>query len=207
MVLVAIVLPAAGASSRMRGGDKLLEPVDGLPLLRRQAARALATGAAVLVTLPPDRPARAKALACLAVDKRIIAEAAEGMAASLRVAAHWAQGRAMMVLPADMPELDTDDLKTMLNAHRATPTRILRGATAEGVAGHPVLLPADLMDEVRTLTGDEGARSVLARHRDRIRLIPLRDNHALTDLDTPEDWAAWRAARNPDVPPPAPDRD
>ena len=31
---VAILIPAAGASSRMRGRDKLLEPVRGQPLLR-----------------------------------------------------------------------------------------------------------------------------------------------------------------------------
>ena len=39
-----LVLLAAGASRRMRGADKLLEPVDDEPLLRRQARAALASG-------------------------------------------------------------------------------------------------------------------------------------------------------------------
>mgnify|MGYP006184317219 CR=1 FL=1 len=48
----------------------------------------------------------------------------------------------------------------------------------------------------QTLSGsDEGARSVLVRHRARLRLVPLPGHHATTDLDTPEDWAAWRAAQ------------
>jgi hypothetical protein len=29
-------------------------------------------------------------------------------------------------------------------------------------------------------------------------LITLPARHAVTDLDTPEDWAAWRAARTLD---------
>ena len=42
-----LVLLGAGGSTRMRGGDKLLEPVEGAPLIRRQA---LAMLAAVLAT-------------------------------------------------------------------------------------------------------------------------------------------------------------
>ena len=36
-----MVLLAAGASSRMRGADKLLEPVGDLPLIAAQARKAL----------------------------------------------------------------------------------------------------------------------------------------------------------------------
>jgi molybdenum cofactor cytidylyltransferase len=195
-----IVVLAAGSSSRMRGGDKLLEPVDGEALLRRQTSRALATGARVLVTLPPDRPARAAALQGLAAEMRIVDGAAEGMAASLRVAADWADGHALLVLPADMPEIDTADLDRVLAEAAACPDAIWRGVTAGGRPGHPVVFPADLLAEVRGLDGDEGARSVLARHAARVRLVVLPGAHALTDLDTPEDWAAWRAGRKPDLP-------
>ncbi|WP_412506377.1 NTP transferase domain-containing protein, partial [Roseovarius sp. SYSU LYC5161] len=58
MADLVILLPAAGASARMEGPDKLLEPVDGMPLLRRQVLMALATGAPVLVTLPPGAAKR-----------------------------------------------------------------------------------------------------------------------------------------------------
>jgi CTP:molybdopterin cytidylyltransferase MocA len=43
------------------------------------------------------------------------------------------------------------------------------------------------------LSGDEGARAILRRHPPRLLALPGR--HAVTDLDTPEDWARWRAAR------------
>ena len=55
---------------------------------------------------------------------------------------------------------------------------------------------ADLRDDLMTLKGDEGAKSVIVRHRARLRLVPLPARHATTDLDTPEDWAAWRATQS-----------
>ena len=192
---VLILIPAAGGSSRMRGADKLMEPVGGMPLLRRQALRALATGARVLITLPCDRPAREAALAGLAVTVSLLPDAAEGMAASLRHGAGVAAGlgAALLVLPADMPDLDTADLQAVIAAHAAHPDALLRAVAEDGTPGHPVLFPPDLLPALSGLAGDEGARAVVQTHRARLRPVPLPGTRALTDLDTPEAWAAWRA--------------
>ncbi|MFN3938195.1 MAG: NTP transferase domain-containing protein [Gemmobacter sp.] len=197
---VAILIPAAGSARRMRGRDKLLEPVDGVPLLRRQARAALAVTPLVVVTLREAAGDRAAALAGLAV--RIVelgAAAAEGMAASIRHGVAAAEGTgadALAILPADMPEIGADDLARVLTAQAEDPRAILRGAAEDGTPGHPVLFPRDLWPDLARCSGDEGARAVLRRHADRIRAVLLPGRHALTDLDTPEDWAAWRAARS-----------
>lgn len=191
-----ILILAAGASSRMGGRDKLLEPVGGEPLVAHAARKALATGAPVVVVLPPDRPLRGAALAGLGVAMVTAPDAAQGMAASLRagLAALPPDAPGVMVLPADMPGLTADDLDALIAAHRAEPGAILRGATQAGRAGHPVLFPADLIPALAAVTGDEGGRAVIAAHPARVRLLPLPGDHALLDLDTPEDWAAFRAA-------------
>lgn len=178
----------------MRGRDKLLEPVDdGTPLLHRQAARALATGAAVMVTLRPEDHARRTALAGLAVTLRTVPEAAEGMAASLRAGAAWAEGtraRALMILLPDMPGITAADIGALFHAWATEPDTPLRAATPTGTPGHPVILPRALFPALRALQGDQGARPLLpatTRHH------TLQDDRATTDLDTPEAWAAWRA--------------
>ncbi|MFD1808925.1 NTP transferase domain-containing protein [Gemmobacter lanyuensis] len=51
-----ILILAAGAASRMRGGDKMLEQVAGVPQLRRIVNAACATGAPVRVALPRTGP-------------------------------------------------------------------------------------------------------------------------------------------------------
>ncbi|MDZ4312869.1 MAG: nucleotidyltransferase family protein [Cypionkella sp.] len=189
-----ILIPAAGAASRMQGGDKLLELVDAEPMLRRQARVARLVCPRVIVTLRVDDLARMQVLAGLDLTILAVPDAAEGMAASIRAGAAAAPG-ALMILPADMPDIDATDLATMIDAFDQAPQAILRGTSADGRPGHPVIIPAELRTELQSLRGDQGARSVFALHHARIKLIALPDQHALTDLDTPEAWAAWRARR------------
>ncbi|MBE0452328.1 MAG: nucleotidyltransferase family protein [Roseovarius sp.] len=189
---VAVLLPAAGASRRMRGRDKLLEVVRGRALLRERAEVALSVSADVLVTLPPGGGPRAAVLEGLPVARLNVPDAAEGMAASLRAGAEWVQARgasALMVLLPDMPDLTAGNLKTVLQAFDEK--TILRATSEDGRPGHPVIFPAALLPELAILSGDEGARALL---RDRpVTLLPLPGERAITDLDTPEAWAAWRA--------------
>jgi len=73
--------------------------------------------------------------------------------------------------------------------------KIWRGATQDGKAGHPTIFHADLFKEIRALKGDSGARSVVSKYAHLTKLVPLTNDHARLDLDTPEDWANWRARR------------
>ena len=184
----------------MRGGDKLLEQVAGLPLLRVMLERAVAVAqGAVLCALPgPDHP-RITCLNGLHATPVFVPDAAEGMGASIRagVSALAADATAVLILPADMPELTADDLRNMLSAQNDAPDAILRAVDCDGRPGHPVIFPADLVPALATCHGDQGAREILRRHAKRIRTVPLPDRHATTDLDTPEDWAAWRATLSP----------
>lgn len=198
-MMIEILILAAGLSSRMRGGDKLLEDVGGEPLLARIARAALATGRTITVVLPPDRPLRGAALAGLPLRTVIAERAAEGMAESVKAGLRVIDpAKAVMLLLADLPEITATDLGTVIDRWESEPEAILRGAAADGTPGHPVCFPADLREELETLQGDEGARSVIVRHRARLSLVPLPDRHAVTDLDTPEEWAAWRAGHPAD---------
>ena len=188
---VRILILAAGTSSRMRGRDKLLEIVEGAPLLSRQVRMAQATGWPVAVALPPAPHPRHALIG--GVEAIEVPDAAEGMGASLAAgftcleAAH-----AILVLLADLPEIGTADLRAVIEAGDGF-DGIVRGATAEGRPGHPLLVPRPAFPHFRALRGDDGGRAAVARHP--VRLVPLPGERARRDLDTPEDWAAWRAAR------------
>jgi len=187
-----ILLLAAGRSSRMRGGDKLLEDVDGTPLLRLMATRAVKAGPTrvVLAAGQDDRGALLDGVGIETVD----VPADQAMADSLSAGSAGVKG-ALLVALADMPEITANDLYLLIGLHGHAPKAILRAATPEGTPGHPVLFPADLVKEFAALTGDQGAKPILTRHAERVHLVPLKDARATVDLDTPEDWAAWRAAQ------------
>jgi len=190
-----ILIPAAGASSRMRGGDKLLEQVDGTAQLARAATAALATGCPVAITLRPDDAARRATLDGLPVTLIPVPDASLGMSASLRRgAAACPPGHALMVLPADMPDIGAMDLGRMLIAQSDHPDRILRATGQDGSPGNPVLFPPRLVPSFADLSGDEGARRLMAEEKPLPVMLPVR--RALTDLDTPEDWAVWRLMRD-----------
>lgn len=194
-----ILLLAAGQSSRMRGRDKLLEDIDGVPLLRRQVERALrATDGEVLVTLPPKPHPRRDVLKGLVVTQVAVPDADLGMSTSLTrgLAAVPQTAKAVMVLLADMPEITHGDMKTVLRAVEVQKTALIwRGTTSDGVPGHPIVFARQLFKELACVTGDTGGAPVVARHKDVTALIRLPGTRARLDLDTPEAWVQWRQSR------------
>lgn len=193
---VHILILAAGASSRMRGADKLLQTVKGRPILRLVTETALACGAPVLVTLPPAADARRATVADLPIRVVEVPDAAQGMSRSivrgLAALAEAGPEDGLMILPADMPGFSAKALADLISRFRAEPDLIWRGGTTDGTAGHPTIFPCDLWPELARIAGDEGGRSVLMRHVNRVRVVPLPGRMAVLDLDTPEDWAAYR---------------
>jgi CTP:molybdopterin cytidylyltransferase MocA len=194
---VPILILAAGQSARMRGTDKLAELIDGQPLLARIAAIARSVSPDVFVALPdPDHPRRAL-IADLDVTPLFLAASAEGLSGTLRAGvAALPECRQFMVLPADLPELGTADLQAVLAARKAAPTALIwRGATSDAQPGHPILFDASLRPRFADLAGDTGGESIVKSLRHQTHLVALPGQRARLDLDTPEDWAAWRASQ------------
>lgn len=191
--MIAILIPAAGASSRMGGIDKLLQPVGGEALLRHVADQARPYGE-VFVTLPDRSHARA---AVLPRDITAIAVPTwrKGMSESLRAGnAAIPKGADLMILPADMLDITSADIARIIVARTTHPdARIWQGATQDGIPGHPVLFAASLRPGFDRLTGDQGAKPIIMAHAQHRHLVPLPGQNARTDLDTPEDWARWRS--------------
>ncbi|WP_187430992.1 Molybdenum cofactor guanylyltransferase [Roseobacter fucihabitans] len=194
-----IIILAAGQSKRMRGADKLLEEIDGVPLLRRQANLACSvTLGQVLIALPPPPHPRYQCLDALAVNRIGVPDAVEGMSASIRtaIAALPEDAPAAMLLLGDLPDLTKDDIKNVIEAIDFNKNILIwRGATEDGEPGHPIVFAAELFGALMGITGDEGGQSVVRQAKDRVALIRLPGHRARKDLDTPEDWAAWRAQR------------
>ena len=75
-------------------------------------------------------------------------------------------------------------------SHLPLPTAGFAPTKLEGRGGHPVILPPKLVARLASLEGDKGAAGLLSGSD--VILVPFEDDRALLDLDTPEDWDAWR---------------
>ena len=196
---VDVMILAAGASKRMDGRDKLLELVDGVPLLHRSSKTALHSQAdGVRVVLPPDRPGRVDALEGLAVTRITAQNAADGMATSLAAGLGEIDENidAVIVALADMPDITADHINRLIAAFDPDEGReIVRALDENGQPGHPVLFARRFFDSLRELKGDDGAKTIISQFSEFVVEVPTKGLGATTDLDTPADWARWLATR------------
>lgn len=199
---IAILVLAAGASRRMRGRDKLLEDIGGKPLLRSVADTAWASAASEVVTVLGARAeARQDVLGALPLRFVQNANWQSGMASSIRagIDALPETTDGAIILLADMPDIRADLLNDLITAF--DPERgitIVRPVSASGPVGNPILFGRRHFPALASLTGDTGAKPVIAANPDAVLDLPTGDDGVLTDLDTPEAWAAWRKTHEPE---------
>jgi molybdenum cofactor cytidylyltransferase len=181
-----LIVLAAGASRRL-GTSKQLLRLHGETLVRRATRLGLATEpAAAVVVVGADADRVFASVSDLDVRRVNCADWDLGMGTSLRVGLvalpHECAG-ALIVL-CDQPALDTPHLNELVAAWR---TNAL-GAAASAYAGRlgvPAVLPRAWFAELIADAGEQGARRLLARHRQDVVAIA---NEALAlDVDRNED--------------------
>jgi CTP:molybdopterin cytidylyltransferase MocA len=87
---------------------------------------------------------------------------------------------------ADQPRIGAEAYRRLVAAHREGAQ--LAVATYDGKRGHPVLIGRAHFDEAMHMTGDEGARSLLAVHD--VVEVPCDGTGDAADVDTRADLAA-----------------
>ena len=190
-----VLILAAGQSSRMRGVDKLLELVDRIPVLTRQIKAASQASNLVYVALSDDDGPRADLVCATRAQPIVVPDAADGVGVTLRKAiAQLPPCPAFMIVLADLVELQAADYQSVVDAYHAHPKHLIwRATTHSGKPGHPFICDASLRPAFAALAGDTGGGAFLRAHAKQTYHVALPDDRALCDLDTPEDWAAWRA--------------
>jgi molybdenum cofactor cytidylyltransferase len=73
--------------------------------------------------------------------------------------------------------------------------RSIVGPSFRGVRGNPVIIGRGVLPELLEVTGDQGARDVIARNASSVRLVDFDEPMPL-DVDTPEDLAGLVARRS-----------
>ena len=190
---IAAVVLAAGRASRM-GSNKLIAELDGEPIVRRTVRAVLGSRARpVVVVTGHEAEAVRAALAGLDVQFAHNPDFALGMSTSLRVGvvAAGAVAGALICL-GDMPRLEARHLDTVIDAYRSGEPDEIVVPTCDRKRGNPVLWPQAYFAEIAELTGDVGARALVDRHAEQVRLLAIDDPAILVDVDTPAALAELR---------------
>jgi molybdenum cofactor cytidylyltransferase len=180
------VLLAAGRGERF-GGDKLLAVLKSGECVGAAAARhLLAAVPDVVAIVRPDDAALAGALGASGAQIVRCANADDGMGASLACAVNSRPNAAgWLVALADMPWIGPETIARVASAIAGG--AVIAAPFHRGERGHPVGFGKPFYTALAALTGDEGAKSVLAAHGDRITRIDVDDAGILRDVDTRSD--------------------
>lgn len=186
----AIIMLAAGQSRRFGDENKLLCPIDNLPMITKSVNTAIDSGAGEIIVVTGHNSSAIEA----AIDNpkiRIAHNATPdaGMGTSLAAGANAIRSlpNAVMVMLGDMPLLQTGTLQKLVSNFDPNKGHDIVVPIHEGRRGHPVLFGAKYMPQLCALSGDTGARSILFNHPERVRAVKTNDPGTLYDIDTEED--------------------
>ncbi len=192
----AVIVLAAGKGERFLGPThKLGQSLGGATVLGTTLAHAIASQLPVVV-VTTEALADIARRSVAARDVVVLPEAGSGSAARLGMGHSIASGvgaRAnaggWLILPGDMPLVQPATLVAVAAALEHHPVVC---AHHKGRRGHPVGFSAELYSELVTLSGDEGARRLVARYP--ALGLELDDPGVLVDVDTEADLAQVRQA-------------
>lgn len=186
--MIAGIVLAAGFARRM-GRPKLLLEFRGKPIVRWAAEGLTGHVEDLVVVSGLEEEGVRAALAGLAVRFARNPRPHEGQGSSIAVGVTalkpWT--RAALIALGDQPRVSAEVIPALLAAWRKTDKEIV-APVYRGTQGTPVLFGAEVFAELSRLTGDAGARAVVAARPERVELVSF-DIAMPPDVDTPEDYA------------------
>jgi molybdenum cofactor cytidylyltransferase len=180
---VRTVVLAGGRSQRM-GFDKLTALFAGEPLARR-VARAFAELAPLFVATP----AVGEIVAALPGVRVVVTEPTAGPSETLALAHAAIPGDVYLaVLPCDLPFLDAERVRAFVA--RVADDADLAWPVVSETPGHPVVWSPKARARIPALGADEAPLLVRRDAALSVAALDERDDAYVTDVDTPEAWAA-----------------
>lgn len=180
------ILLAAGESRRF-GSRKLLHPLaDGTPMGVRTAFNLAGGVDRAIAVVSPDDGELADRLATTGIKICACPRSREGMGSSLACGVRvTSDADGWLVALADMPFVLPATIAALAQALREGAP--IAAPLHAGKRGHPVGFAREYFAELASLTGDVGAKNILARDRARVALLHVDDPGVHRDIDTPQD--------------------
>lgn len=179
------VLMASGSARRF-GENKLLHPVEGIPMIERAMGILPPEmfSKAVVVSSYPEILRLAGAKGYIAIENP---NPEQGQSVSVHLGTQALPDMdGILYTVCDQPWLRTESVKRLINAFSAAPDDIWALSWA-GRKGNPVIFPKTLFPELLAVIGDRGGGEVIKAHPEMLRLTEAGGPEELLDIDSPMD--------------------
>jgi len=189
--MIAGILLAAGGARRFRS-QKLVAPLDGMPVVRHSAAALASAVDRLIVVVGSQGSEVAAALGDVEAEIVENPEWESGLAGSLRcgISALSEDVDAVVVTLGDQPTIDPGLIEAVVQVWGQFKPPIVT-ARYRNTPAHPVLFSRRMFGELLALEGDAGARLLIDRTPSRVLNVDY-DAPVPRDVDTPEDLDTLR---------------
>jgi molybdenum cofactor cytidylyltransferase len=195
---VGVLVLAAGRGTRMGGPNKMLAEIGGKPIVRHAVEAALSSRARPVVVVTGHEGERvAAAVKGLDVQRVHNPDFAAGLSTSLKVGigALPPDIDAVAVALGDMPGVTGALIDKLARAIDPEAGALIAVPTRDGRRGNPVVWSRRFLEDLAKLEGDTGARHLIGQHNEAVTEVPVEDDGAFLDIDTPEALAQANAKR------------
>ena len=180
------ILLAAGSAQRF-GAHKLTQSLaDGTPIGVAAASALIAAVPNSIAVVRPDDYPLIKAFSSLGLKIVENSLADEGMGTSLAAGVNASAGAdGWLIALADMPWVHARTISMLADTLQNGASMV--APVHAGRRGHPVGFSRHWGERLQALSGDEGARNLLAAQADKLVLQDTQDAGVLEDIDHPHD--------------------
>ncbi|HSI37461.1 MAG TPA: nucleotidyltransferase family protein [Methylotenera sp.] len=182
------ILLAAGFSRRFGSANKLLQHLpNGRPIALASAENLIQAIPTSIVVVRPENNELAdlllnaglKVVFCNENDQ----EMADSLTTAIRFSANFeAANDGVVIALADMPYIQSATISAIASKLNTGASIVI--PSYQNQRGHPVGFSAKFRNELESLQGDEGARSIIKRYPNEVELLPCSDAGILADIDT-----------------------
>ncbi len=196
---IAALLLAAGQSRRMGPQNKLLALIDGKPMVRHVAETLQKVELdEILMVTGHQADDVLKSMWDLNLPSVQNPNYKEGLSASLKVGFEILKDRVdgILVCLGDMPYLSAQSIEKLIKGFNPENGKSIVIPTSDGKRGNPVLLSTQYWPDIKTLSGDLGARAIIVANDHAVEAVEIDSTEIFMDIDTPEILAAVTNAQD-----------
>lgn len=188
--MIAGLILAAGESTRM-GTDKALLTYRGRTFLEHIVATLREAEVGRVAIVLGHHADEIRSSVCLeGVEVVINPQWRRGQTSSLQAglrALETPHLEAVVLCLVDHPAVSAGTVRGLIAGFRETGAPVVI-PTYQSRHGHPVVIGRALFEELRSLKPEEGANTVIRKHREATKFVQVQDAGILLDIDAPETY-------------------
>lgn len=183
---IAGLILAAGGSSRMGDQNKLLQLIDGTPMVKKVVASCLHSNlSSIYVVLGHDSEWINNCISTEGINFVNNEDWRLGMASSINsgIGAMNNDFDGAMILLGDMPYIETKLIDQMIELFQEYKIVV---PVKNGRQGNPVLFSSIFFNDLQSIDGDKGAKRVIQENFSSVVPTHVMTNAIFRDIDTPQ---------------------